>query len=148
MTITETETQHVRQDVPNDVGWALKLVAIGIGSFTLWSAGPGIATDHIRLTVFLVAVWTFVFLSHDMRRRFRRPEFPPAGVALGLITAGLLMWLSTKASALFAGETLAVALAIGIAVVFVATFFVKEANSIALAAIGVLGAVVHLCQLS
>lgn len=113
VTTTKTETQQAEGvgDAPPDVGWVLKLVAIGIGSFTLWSAGPGISTDHIRLTVFLLAVWTFVFLSHDVRRRFRQPEFPPAGIAVGLVTAGLLMWLSTMATALFAGETLAVALA-------------------------------------
>ena len=136
--MAETETQPLVPDVPENVGWVLKCVAIFIGGFTLWSAGPGIATDHVRLTMFLLAVWTFVFLSHDIRRRFRRPVFPPAGVVLGLVSAALLAWLSTMASALFAGETLAVTLAIVAALVFITTFFFKEASNVALAAMGVL----------
>lgn len=135
MTMTEADTQL---QTSKDVGWVLKIVAIGIGGFTLWSAGPGIATDHVRLTVFLAAIWSFVFLSHDIRRRFRTPEYSPSAVTLGLLSAGLLAWLSRMATALFAGEPLVMALAVGVVVVFVATFFVKQASSIALSAIGLL----------
>ena len=138
MTDVNTDPAHALQDDTKDIGWLLKVIAIGLGGFTLWSAGPGLATDHIRLSVFLLAIWTFVFLSHDVRRQFHKPNFSPLALALGLLSAVSLALLSTMATALFAGEPIAIALAVCCAVLFIATFFVKEASSIALAATGAL----------
>ena len=114
-----TDPLHALQDSPADFGWLLRTIAIGLGTFTLWSAGPGLATDHIRLTVFLVAIWAFVFLSHNLRCQFHKPDFSAASVALGLCSALSLAILSTMATALFAGEPTAIAVAVLCVLLFV-----------------------------
>lgn len=42
--------------------------AVGLGLFALWSAGPGIAEDHIHLGVYTLVTWTLALLVLPARK--------------------------------------------------------------------------------
>ena len=42
--------------------WLFQIPAVGLGLFALWSAGPGIAEDHIHLGVYTLVTWVLALL--------------------------------------------------------------------------------------
>ena len=74
---------------------ALQVPAIGLGLFALWSAGPGIAEDHIHLGVYTLATWTLALLVLPMRQgtAWSPPDLNTlslAGVCLIAVFLGVL----------------------------------------------------------
>jgi TRAP transporter 4TM/12TM fusion protein len=47
---------------------AFQVPAVGLGLFALWSAGPGIAEDHIHLGVYTLVTWALALLVLPMRK--------------------------------------------------------------------------------
>ncbi|MFY0613565.1 MAG: TRAP transporter fused permease subunit [Hyphomicrobiaceae bacterium] len=47
---------------------AFQVPAVGLGLFALWSAGPGIAEDHIHLGVYTLVTWVLALLVLPMRQ--------------------------------------------------------------------------------
>lgn len=73
-------------------GWwkpAFTAPAAGLGLFALWSAGPGIAEDHIHLGVYTLVTWMLALLVLPMRggRDWVAPGLPALAVA-GVVVAG------------------------------------------------------------
>jgi TRAP transporter 4TM/12TM fusion protein len=47
---------------------AFQIPAVGLGLFALWSAGPGIAEDHIHLGVYTLVTWVLALLVLPIRK--------------------------------------------------------------------------------
>lgn len=64
--------------------WRLLFVAgaIGLGAFSLWSAGPGIAEDQVLLGIYTAVTWTLLLLGRPASEK-------AAWVAPGLIAAAI-----------------------------------------------------------
>lgn len=71
---------------------AFQAPAVGLGLFALWSAGPGIAEDHIHLGVFTLVTWVLALLVLPMRKSSNWVS--PGGLALALAggSVGLVAW--------------------------------------------------------
>lgn len=48
--------------------FAFQIPAVGLGLFALWSAGPGIAEDHVHLGVYTLVTWTLALLVLPFRQ--------------------------------------------------------------------------------
>ncbi|MGI9524874.1 MAG: TRAP transporter permease [Hyphomicrobiaceae bacterium] len=76
--MTEKQTQAVDAESDGPLGvahqltgfwkYAFQLPAIGLGLFALWSAGPGIAEDHIHLGVYTLVTWVLALLVLPLRQ--------------------------------------------------------------------------------
>ncbi len=75
--------------------FAFQAPAVGLGLFALWSAGPGIAEDHIHLGVFTLVTWVLALLVLPMRKGV--DWHTPSPLALGL---GGLFTISVAAAVL------------------------------------------------
>ena len=71
---------------------AFQVPAVGLGLFALWSAGPGIAEDHIHLGVFTLVIWVLALLVLPMRKGtdWRSPSLLALALAGGGV--GLIAW--------------------------------------------------------
>ena len=74
---------------------AFQVPAVGLGLFALWSAGPGIAEDHVHLGVYTLVTWTLALLVLPMRQGadWQAPDAAMlllAGVCLAAMFWGLL----------------------------------------------------------
>ena len=56
--------------------------AIGLGLFALWSAGPGIAEEHIHLGFFTPAIWVLALLVLPFRKGADWQSPSPLALAL------------------------------------------------------------------
>lgn len=65
--------------------FAFHVPAIGLGLFALWSAGPGIAEDHIHLGIYTLITWVLALLVLPMNKGTKWTT--PSPVALGLAAA-------------------------------------------------------------
>ena len=72
--------------------------AIGLGLFALWSAGPGIAEDHIHLSAFTLVIWVLALLVLPMRKGADWRVGGAAGVDVGgwLRGVGRLVCISAR----------------------------------------------------
>ena len=61
-------------------------VAVGLGGFALWSAGPGIAEDQILLGIYTLATWVLLLLWQPVRKDspWTSPKLTSVVVALVL----------------------------------------------------------------
>lgn len=123
-------------DVRATDGLLFRALSVGLGGFTLWSAGPGLTTDHVRLSVYLGVTWCLVLLWRDARGTLRATA--PGVLALGLAAATVagFAWIAFNAAMLFGtgvgGQIALIALAVGM----IACFRVSEASNYMLAGIG------------
>jgi TRAP transporter 4TM/12TM fusion protein len=67
---------------------AFQVPAVGLGLFALWSAGPGIAEDHIHLGVYTLVTWALALLVLPMRKDMQ--WVPPSLQILALAGACLI----------------------------------------------------------
>lgn len=77
--------------------WKLlfQVPAFGLGVFALWSAGPGIAEDHLHLGVYTLVTWVLALLVLPARKNtsWQNPEVAGIAMAAGAvfcIAAGIL----------------------------------------------------------
>jgi TRAP transporter 4TM/12TM fusion protein len=72
--------------------YAFQAPAVGLGLFALWSAGPGIAEDHIHLGIFTLTIWVLGLLVLPMRKN--TDWISPGALALALAggSVGLIAW--------------------------------------------------------
>ncbi|MEM8551631.1 MAG: TRAP transporter fused permease subunit [Pseudomonadota bacterium] len=71
----------------------LAILSVGLAGYTLWIAGPGLAPDHVRLSVYLAATWVLVLLGFHSERPSEGPVWAlwPALFALGATGFGALL---------------------------------------------------------
>ncbi len=48
--------------------YTFQIPAVGLGLFALWSAGPGIAEDHVHLGIYTLVTWVLALLVLPMRK--------------------------------------------------------------------------------
>jgi len=72
---------------------AFQVPAIGLGLFALWSAGPGIAEDHIHLGVYTLVTWALVLLVLPMRKgaSWEAPDWQALALTAGGLVAGFFL---------------------------------------------------------
>ncbi len=62
--------------------WVYQSMAVALGLFALWSAGPGIPEDNFHLGFFTLITWILSFLLYPGRKG--SPWIPPSGADLAL----------------------------------------------------------------
>ena len=118
--------------------WGLlyRVVAVAFGVFAIWSAGPGIAEDHLHLGVFTLVMWLLAFLRYPTVKTgaWRSPDpFDIANAAILVSAVGTAV-LRAEQAAESGGFVLDWALwGIGAAT---ATFAVRRPKSMDLALMG------------
>lgn len=67
------------------------LPALFLGGYTLWSAGPGLAPDHIRLSIYLGVTWWLVAIGMQRDRSvgLREVLLPAGGAGVATLSIGL-----------------------------------------------------------
>jgi TRAP-type uncharacterized transport system fused permease subunit len=68
-------------------GAVYRWVAVALGAFALWAAGPGIAADQIHLGLFTAVMWGLAFLAFPLRKSavWTAPSATDAAVALAIV---------------------------------------------------------------
>ena len=94
---------------------AFQAPAVGLGLFALWSAGPGIAEDHIHLGVFTLAIWVLALLVLPMRKGLAWIAPSPLALTLAGATVAAVAWAVARLDPVYedGASTLDVALWIG-----------------------------------
>ncbi|MDP6364577.1 MAG: TRAP transporter fused permease subunit [Nitrospinota bacterium] len=62
--------------------WFYQIMAVALGLFALWSAGPGIPEDNFHLGFYTLVTWILSFLLYPGRKG--SPWIPPSGADLAL----------------------------------------------------------------
>ena len=91
--------------------------AVGLGLYALWSAGPGIAEDHIHLGVFTVVVWVLALLVLPMRKGMDWRAPGASALALAAISVATIGWAAWRLDPAVADGPAALDIALWIAAV-------------------------------